>query len=30
LLWVLNGLRASEATGVDIEALGIERGYRTW
>ena len=25
----LNGLRVSEATGADIEALGIERGHRT-
>ena len=25
----LNGLRVSEATGVDIEALGAERGHRT-
>jgi integrase/recombinase XerD len=28
-LLALNGLRVSEATGADIEALGIERGYRT-
>jgi integrase/recombinase XerD len=28
-LLVLNGLRVSEATGADIEALGIERGHRT-
>jgi integrase/recombinase XerD len=28
-LLALNGLRVSEATGVDIEALGIERGHRT-
>jgi integrase/recombinase XerD len=26
---VLNGLRVSEATGADIEALGLERGHRT-
>ena len=25
----LNGLRVSQATGADIEALGIERGHRT-
>src|SRR5690348_13792978 len=25
----LNGLRVSEATGADIEALGLERGHRT-
>jgi integrase len=25
----LNGLQVSEATGADIEALGIERGHRT-
>jgi site-specific recombinase XerD len=25
----LNGLRVSEATGADIEALGVERGHRT-
>ena len=25
----LNGLRVSEATGANIEALGIERGHRT-
>ena len=28
-LLALNGLRVSEATGTDIEALGIERGRRT-
>jgi site-specific recombinase XerD len=28
-LLALNGLRVSEATGVDIEALGLERGHRT-
>jgi integrase/recombinase XerD len=28
-LLVLNGLRVSEATGADIQALGIERGRRT-
>jgi integrase/recombinase XerD len=28
-LLALNGLRASEATGADIEALGIEHGHRT-
>ena len=28
-LLALNGLQASEATGADIEALGIERGHRT-
>jgi len=28
-LLTLNGLRVSEATGADIEALGIERGHRT-
>ena len=28
-LLALNGLRVSEATGTDIEALGIERGHRT-
>jgi integrase/recombinase XerD len=28
-LLALNGLRVSEATGADIEALGIERGHRT-
>jgi len=28
-LLALNGLRVSEATGSDIEALGIERGHRT-
>jgi integrase len=27
-LLALNGLRVSEATGADIEALGIERGHR--
>ena len=26
----LNGLRVSEATGADIEHLGLERGHRTW
>ena len=31
LIWLLamNGLRVSEATGADIEALGIEHGHRT-
>jgi integrase len=29
LLLALNGLRVSEATGADIEALGTERGHRT-
>jgi integrase/recombinase XerD len=28
-LLVLNGLRVSEATGTDIEHLGLERGHRT-
>jgi site-specific recombinase XerD len=28
-LLVLNGLRVSEATGANIEALGVERGHRT-
>jgi site-specific recombinase XerD len=28
-LLALNGLRASEATGAKIEALGVERGHRT-
>ena len=28
-LLTLNGLRVSEATGADIEALGLERGHRT-
>src|SRR5215470_1910764 len=28
-LLALNGLRVSEATGVDIDNLGIERGHRT-
>jgi integrase/recombinase XerD len=28
-LLTLNGLRVSEATGADIEAIGIERGHRT-
>jgi integrase/recombinase XerD len=28
-LVVLNGLRVSEATGADIEQLGLERGHRT-
>ncbi len=28
-LLALNGLRASEATGADIESLGTERGHRT-
>jgi integrase len=28
-LLALNGLRVSEATGADIESLGIERGHRT-
>jgi integrase/recombinase XerD len=27
-LLALNGLRVSEATGADIEALGVERGHR--
>jgi site-specific recombinase XerC len=27
-LLALNGLRVSEATGADIEALGLERGHR--
>jgi integrase/recombinase XerD len=29
-LLALNGLRASEATGADIEALGIERATGRW
>ncbi len=28
-LLALNGLRVSEATGTDIEAMGLERGHRT-
>ena len=28
-LLALNGLRVSEATGADIEALGLERAHRT-
>ena len=28
-LLALNGLRVSEATGADIEYLGLERGHRT-
>ena len=28
-LLTLNGLRVSEATGADIEHLGLERGHRT-
>jgi integrase/recombinase XerD len=28
-LLALNGLRVSEATGADIEALSVERGHRT-
>jgi integrase len=28
-LLALNGLRVSEATGANIEALGVERGHRT-
>ena len=28
-LLVLNGLRVSEATGADIEQLGLKRGHRT-
>jgi len=28
-LFALNGLRVSEATGADIEHLGLERGHRT-
>jgi integrase len=28
-LLALNGLRVSEATGADIENLGVERGHRT-
>jgi integrase/recombinase XerD len=28
-LLALNGLRVCEATGADIEALGVERGHRT-
>jgi integrase/recombinase XerD len=28
-LLALNGLRVSEATGANIEAMGIERGHRT-
>jgi len=29
-LLALNGLRVSEATGADIEALGVERGTEPW
>jgi integrase len=29
-LLALNGLRVSEATGADIEALGVERGTGRW
>ena len=29
-LLALNGLHVSEATGTDIEALGIERGTARW
>ena len=29
-LLALNGLRVSEATGADIQALGIERGHSSW
>jgi integrase/recombinase XerD len=29
-LLALNGLRVSEATGADIEALGVERGAALW
>jgi site-specific recombinase XerD len=28
-LLALNGLRVSEATGADVEAMGVERGHRT-
>src|SRR5260370_39073777 len=28
-LLALNGLRVSEATGADVQTLGIERGHRT-
>ena len=28
-LLALNGLRVSEATGADIDHLGVERGHRT-
>jgi integrase/recombinase XerD len=28
-LLALNGLRVSEATGADVEAMGLERGHRT-
>jgi integrase/recombinase XerD len=28
-LLALNGLRVSEATGADVEHLGLERGHRT-
>jgi integrase/recombinase XerD len=28
-LLALNGLRVSEATGANVEALGVERGHRT-
>ena len=28
-LFALSGLRVSEATGADIEHLGLERGHRT-
>ena len=28
-LLALNGLRVSEATGANVEALGLERGHRT-
>jgi integrase len=29
-LLALNGLRVSEATGADIEHLGLERAVATW
>jgi integrase/recombinase XerD len=29
-LLAVNGLRVSEATGADIEPLGLERGHRRW
>jgi integrase/recombinase XerD len=29
-LLALNGLRVSEATGADVEALGVERGTVPW
>jgi integrase/recombinase XerD len=29
-LLALNGLRVSEATGADVQALGIERGTALW